>query len=201
MMCQPQKTNCRRGSRLLDRMLHAGRLQLQSPAHALIDPLPSPHWIARSQVEPTAIAALNMNWPGSKLTVHVLDDGKRPEMAQLVRRLAAQCRYMQVGGGHSAAQRANACMCEAVWCCSCLTACALAKGRAQCELRPGQCHAAADDCELMPAQPARPALLLPVPRSVRPRSCMWGATRSRVFRTTPRRETSTPACSRRAPAR
>ena len=48
-------------------------------------------------VEPTAIAALNMNWPGSKLTVHVLDDGKRPEMARLVRRLAFQCKYMQVG--------------------------------------------------------------------------------------------------------
>jgi hypothetical protein len=49
-------------------------------------------------VEPTAIAALNMNWPGSKLTVHILDDGKRPEMARLVRRLAFQCKYMQVGG-------------------------------------------------------------------------------------------------------
>ena len=48
-------------------------------------------------VEPTAIAALNMNWPGSKLTVHILDDGKRPEMARLVRRLAFQCKYMQVG--------------------------------------------------------------------------------------------------------
>lgn len=46
-------------------------------------------------VEPTAIAALNLNWPGSKLTVCVLDDGKRPEMARLVRRLAFQCRYMQ----------------------------------------------------------------------------------------------------------
>jgi cellulose synthase (UDP-forming) len=48
-------------------------------------------------VEPTAIAALNMNWPGSKLTVHILDDGKRPEMARLVRRLNFQCKYMQVG--------------------------------------------------------------------------------------------------------
>ena len=48
------------------------------------------------QVEPTAIAALNLNWPGSKLTVCILDDGKRPEMARLVRRLAFQCRYMQV---------------------------------------------------------------------------------------------------------
>lgn len=50
-----------------------------------------------SQVEPTAIAALNLNWPGSKLTVCVLDDGRRPEMARLVRRLAFQCRYMQAG--------------------------------------------------------------------------------------------------------
>lgn len=50
------------------------------------------------QVEPTAIAALNLNWPGSKLTVHVLDDGRRPAMARLVRRLAFQCRFMQVGG-------------------------------------------------------------------------------------------------------
>jgi hypothetical protein len=49
-------------------------------------------------VEPTAIAALNMNWPGSKLTVHILDDGKRPEMARLVRRLVYQCKYMQVCG-------------------------------------------------------------------------------------------------------
>ena len=47
------------------------------------------------QVEPTAIAALNLNWPGSKLTVHVLDDGRRPAIARLVRRLAFQCRYMQ----------------------------------------------------------------------------------------------------------
>ena len=155
-----------------------------------------------TQVEPTAIAALNMNWPGSKLTVHVLDDGKRPEMAQLVRRLAAQCRYMQVGGGLSVAQRASACMCEAVGAANAwlLMHVRWAQGRAQCELRPGQ-YQAADDCELMPAQPAQPALLLPVPRSVRPRLCMWGATRSRVFRTTPRRETSTPACSRRDRAR
>jgi hypothetical protein len=29
--------------------------------------------------------------------VHILDDGKRPIMARLVKRLAYQCRYMQVG--------------------------------------------------------------------------------------------------------
>ncbi|KAL4423961.1 hypothetical protein ABPG75_001262 [Micractinium tetrahymenae] len=43
-------------------------------------------------VEPTAVAALNMNWPGSKLTVHILDDSNRPEMARLVRRLTFQCK-------------------------------------------------------------------------------------------------------------
>jgi hypothetical protein len=42
------------------------------------------------------VAALNMNWPGSKLNINILDDGKRPEMARLVRRLAFQCKYMQV---------------------------------------------------------------------------------------------------------
>lgn len=42
------------------------------------------------------MAALNMNWPGSKLNINILDDGKRPEMARLVRRLAFQCKYMQV---------------------------------------------------------------------------------------------------------
>lgn len=41
-------------------------------------------------VEPTVVAALNMSWPGSKLTVCVLDDGRRPEMEQLVRRLRSQ---------------------------------------------------------------------------------------------------------------
>lgn len=46
-------------------------------------------------VEPTCVAALNMNWPGSKLNINILDDGKRPEMARLVRRLAFQCKYMQ----------------------------------------------------------------------------------------------------------
>ncbi|KAL4421860.1 hypothetical protein ABPG77_001342 [Micractinium sp. CCAP 211/92] len=46
-------------------------------------------------VEPTAVAALNMNWPGTKLTVHILDDSNRPEMARLVRRLAFQCKYMR----------------------------------------------------------------------------------------------------------
>ena len=80
------------------------------------------HWLNHlprvaclAQVEPTAIAALNMNWPGSKLTVHVLDDGKRPEMAQVVRRLAAQCRYMQAGGGRCACFA----WCGRAGCCAC----------------------------------------------------------------------------------
>jgi cellulose synthase (UDP-forming) len=46
-------------------------------------------------VEPTVIAALNLNWPGSKLTVYILDDGRRPEMAKMVRRLRFQLAYMQ----------------------------------------------------------------------------------------------------------
>ncbi|KAL4423966.1 hypothetical protein ABPG75_001267 [Micractinium tetrahymenae] len=45
-------------------------------------------------VEPTAVAALNMNWPGTKLTVHILDDSNRPEMARLVCRLTFQCKCM-----------------------------------------------------------------------------------------------------------
>ena len=65
-----------------------------APTHRLFHPPAEPVEI----VEPTAIAALNMNWPGSKLTVHILDDGKRPEMARLVRRLVYQCKYMQVCG-------------------------------------------------------------------------------------------------------
>ena len=69
---------------------------------AALPPTTSPARSACPQVEPTAIAALNMNWPGKKLTVHVLDDGKRPAMARLVRRLAFQCRYMQVGGAQLA---------------------------------------------------------------------------------------------------
>lgn len=45
--------------------------------------------------EPTAIAALNMNYPGSKLTIHILDDGKIPDVEKMVKRLDFQCQYMQ----------------------------------------------------------------------------------------------------------
>lgn len=45
-------------------------------------------------VEPTVIAALNMNYPGAKMTIHVLDDGRRPEMEALVRKLNFQARYV-----------------------------------------------------------------------------------------------------------
>jgi cellulose synthase (UDP-forming) len=41
-------------------------------------------------IEPTVIAALNMNYPGSRMTVHVLDDGARPEVAAMVSRLRFQ---------------------------------------------------------------------------------------------------------------
>jgi hypothetical protein len=42
-------------------------------------------------VEPTVIAALNMTYPGAKLTVHVLDDGRKPEVLSMVNRLRDQC--------------------------------------------------------------------------------------------------------------
>eukprot|EP00775_Hariotina_reticulata_P010775 gene10775-10931_t len=45
-------------------------------------------------LEPTVVAALNMNYPGSKLSVHILDDGRRPEVAAMARRLRFQARYM-----------------------------------------------------------------------------------------------------------
>ncbi|WIA40977.1 hypothetical protein OEZ86_004623 [Tetradesmus obliquus] len=48
-----------------------------------------------SVVEPTCIAALNLNWPGSRLVVHVLDDGNSSEIADIVERLQFQARYMQ----------------------------------------------------------------------------------------------------------
>jgi cellulose synthase/poly-beta-1,6-N-acetylglucosamine synthase-like glycosyltransferase len=41
-------------------------------------------------IEPTVIAALNMNYPGSRMTIHVLDDGARPEVAAMVSRLRFQ---------------------------------------------------------------------------------------------------------------
>jgi hypothetical protein len=37
------------------------------------------------------IAALNMSYPESKLTVHVLDDGRRPDVNLMVNRMRAQC--------------------------------------------------------------------------------------------------------------
>ncbi|KAF6262258.1 hypothetical protein COO60DRAFT_1677084 [Scenedesmus sp. NREL 46B-D3] len=45
-------------------------------------------------IEPTVIAALNMNYPGSRMTVHVLDDGARPEVAAMISRLRFQLTYM-----------------------------------------------------------------------------------------------------------
>lgn len=44
-------------------------------------------------VEPTVVAALNMNYPGAKLVVHVLDDGGRWEVGKMARRLGYQCRW------------------------------------------------------------------------------------------------------------
>ena len=49
-------------------------------------------------VEPTVVAALNMNYPGAKLAVHVLDDGCRREVAKMARRLSYQCRWVAAGG-------------------------------------------------------------------------------------------------------
>jgi hypothetical protein len=43
-------------------------------------------------VEPTCIAAMNLNWPGSRLVVHVLDDGKSREVADMVKRLQFQAK-------------------------------------------------------------------------------------------------------------
>jgi hypothetical protein len=68
-----------------------------------IDPLP---WLLACRyvvtysepvevVEPTVVAALNMNYPGAKLAVHVLDDGCRREVAKMARRLSYQCRWGQ----------------------------------------------------------------------------------------------------------
>ena len=46
-------------------------------------------------LEPTVIAALNMNWPGEKLTVHVLDDGAGKDVLKMVRRLRYQLTCMK----------------------------------------------------------------------------------------------------------
>ncbi len=43
-------------------------------------------------IEPTVIAALNVYYPGAKLAVHVLDDGRRQDIKDMVQRLRAQCK-------------------------------------------------------------------------------------------------------------
>ena len=43
-------------------------------------------------IEPTVIAALNMNYPGQRLKVHVLDDGNKAAVKDMVKRLQYQCR-------------------------------------------------------------------------------------------------------------
>jgi hypothetical protein len=48
-----------------------------------------------SVIEPTVVAALNMNYPGPRLTVHVLDDGNRAAVADMVDRLQYQCRCVK----------------------------------------------------------------------------------------------------------
>jgi cellulose synthase/poly-beta-1,6-N-acetylglucosamine synthase-like glycosyltransferase len=54
------------------------------------------HFIATAEpvdvVEPTCIAALNLNWPGSRLVVHVLDDGNSQKVADMVKRLQFQAK-------------------------------------------------------------------------------------------------------------
>lgn len=49
-------------------------------AHAAAPNCSEPVYI----VEEAIYAALNQQWPASKLAVHVLDDGARPEMRKLV---------------------------------------------------------------------------------------------------------------------
>lgn len=46
-------------------------------------------------LEPTVVAALNMNWPGDKLTVHILDDGASKDVLKMVRRLRYQLACMK----------------------------------------------------------------------------------------------------------
>ncbi|KAL4547939.1 hypothetical protein Ndes2526B_g07156 [Nannochloris sp. 'desiccata'] len=45
-------------------------------------------------IEATVIAATNMDYPGKKLSIKILDDGKRSEVASMVRRLQKQAIYM-----------------------------------------------------------------------------------------------------------
>lgn len=44
-------------------------------------------------VEATVIAALNLNYPGSRLSVHVLDDGNSPALKDMITRLQFQARW------------------------------------------------------------------------------------------------------------
>lgn len=52
-------------------------------------------------VEPTCLAALNLNYPGSRLVVHVLDDGSSEAMADMVKRLQVQIRSVRRAHGFS----------------------------------------------------------------------------------------------------
>ncbi len=82
--------------------------QIERPERLLCDMLPDeqdfPHVdvfiVTYSEpcevLEPTIIAAINMNYPGAKLTVHVLDDGARKPVYKLVKRLQYQCRWGHV---------------------------------------------------------------------------------------------------------
>lgn len=45
-------------------------------------------------LEATVVAALNIDYPGKKLCVHILDDGKSKEVKAMHRRLGYQLRYM-----------------------------------------------------------------------------------------------------------
>lgn len=46
-------------------------------------------------VEPTVIAAMNMNWPADKLTVYVLDDGKQEALRNMALKLDFQCQFQK----------------------------------------------------------------------------------------------------------
>lgn len=56
-------------------------------------------------VEPTVIAAVNMNYPGAKLHVHVLDDNKSAPMAAMVSKLQCQMRSVNNASHCVAVQR------------------------------------------------------------------------------------------------
>jgi cellulose synthase/poly-beta-1,6-N-acetylglucosamine synthase-like glycosyltransferase len=45
-------------------------------------------------LEATVVAALNIDYPGTKLCVHILDDGNSPEVKSMQRRLVYQMKYM-----------------------------------------------------------------------------------------------------------